>query len=121
MKYSPKFIHLLYMLFYISFHVKGLLSIVFVVSYFNLVFAKPHYQGMQSPRSRAFSQHSQGQDFQPFPVDATEQEENISKTSVDCIARNTHPCVKTVVRGPSEGHKHGGRDVTKTSVAEFSY
>ena len=30
--------------------------------------------------------------------------------------RMESPCLR-----PSEGHKHGGRDVTKTSVVEFCY
>jgi len=30
-------------------------------------------------------------------------------------------CMETPCLCPSEGHKHGGRDVTKTSVVEFRY
>ena len=30
-------------------------------------------------------------------------------------------CMKSPCLCPSEGHKHGGRDVTKTSVVEFCY
>jgi len=30
-------------------------------------------------------------------------------------------CMETPCLCPSEGHKHGGRDVTKTSVVEFCY
>ena len=30
-------------------------------------------------------------------------------------------CMETPWLCPSEGHKHGGRDVTKTSVVEFCY
>ena len=30
-------------------------------------------------------------------------------------------CVETPCLCPFEGHKHGGRDVTKTSVAEFCH
>ena len=30
-------------------------------------------------------------------------------------------CMKTPCLCPSEGHKYGGRDVTKTSVIEFCY
>jgi len=85
----------------------------FVFSYINVVFAKPVYPEMPSPRSQAFNQHSQGQDYQPLR-DAIEPEENISQlesnmtsdgngfletpTAHDRIARNTHPCVSRVVR-----------------------
>ena len=30
-------------------------------------------------------------------------------------------CMESPFLCPSEGHKHDGRDVTKTSVVEFSY
>ena len=30
-------------------------------------------------------------------------------------------CTETPCLYPSEGHKHGGRDVTRTSVVEFCY
>jgi len=30
-------------------------------------------------------------------------------------------CMETPCLCPSEGHKHGGRDVTKASVVEFCY
>ena len=30
-------------------------------------------------------------------------------------------CMESPCLCPSEGHKHGGRDVTKTSVVEFCY
>ena len=30
-------------------------------------------------------------------------------------------CMETPCLCPSEGHKHGGRDVTKTSDVEFCY
>jgi len=30
-------------------------------------------------------------------------------------------CMESSCLCPSEGHKHGGRDITKTSVVEFCY
>ena len=97
MKYLSQFIHSLYILFSLyNFYVKVLLSMMFVFSYFNLVFAKPLHEETQS------RQYSQDRDFQPFLVDATEHEGYNSKTrnhtSVDRIARNTQPCVESVVR-----------------------
>ena len=82
---------------------------VFIISYFNLVFAKPLYPKMPFLRRQAFNQHSEGQDYQPA-VDATEPDDSISQesnhTSVDRIARNTHPCVKRVVREFDACRKH---------------
>ena len=84
----------------------------FVFSYFNVVFAKPLYPEMPTPRSQACNQHPQGQDSQPLN-DATEPEEYITQehnitsdgnkfleslTAHDRIARNAHPCVSRVVR-----------------------
>ena len=57
---------------------------------------------------------------------------NLAKNKVSvvfhscAIRRNVSPkfielCMETPCLRPSEGHKHGGRDVTKTSVVEFCY
>ena len=88
-----------------------LLSLAFVFSHFKVVFAKPLYPELPSPRSQAWNQHSQGQDSQSLS-DATESKASISQesnntsdgkflespTAHDRIARNTHPCVSRVVR-----------------------
>jgi len=57
---------------------------------------------------------------------------NLAKNQVSAgfhshaIRRSVSPkfielCIETPCLCPSEGHKHGGRDVTETSVAEFCY
>jgi len=57
---------------------------------------------------------------------------NLAKNQVSAvfhsgaIRRSVSPkfielCMETPCLCPSEMHKHGGRDVTKTSVAEFCY
>ena len=57
---------------------------------------------------------------------------NLSKNQVSAvfhsraIRRSVSPkfielCMETPCLCPSEGHKHGGRDVTKTSVAELNF
>ena len=37
------------------------------------------------------------------------------------LLKFTELCMELPCLCPSEGHKHGGRDVTKTSVVEFCY
>ena len=83
-----------------------------VFAYFNVVCAKPLFLEKPFLLSRAFNQHSQGQDSQPV-VHAIESEDNKSQesnhtsdgngilespTAHDRIARNAHPCVSKVVR-----------------------
>jgi len=85
---------------------------VFIFSYFNLVFSKAPYPEVLFFRTQAFNQHSQGQDYQLLSG-AIELEESISQesnttrdgngflespTARDHIARNTRPCVSRVVR-----------------------
>ena len=84
----------------------------FVLTYFNMVCAKPLFLEKPLLRSLAFNQPSQGQDSKPLSH-ATELEESISQesnitsdgsefleslTAHNRIARNAHPCVSKVVR-----------------------
>ena len=84
----------------------------FVLTYFNIVCAKPLFLEIPLLPSHAFNQHSQGQDSQPLR-DAIESQESISRESNHTsdgngflespitrnrIARNAHPCVSKVVR-----------------------
>ena len=84
----------------------------FLLTYFNMVRAKPVFLEMPLLRSPAFKHHPQGQDSQPLS-NAIEPEENISQeknitsdengflenpTAHQRIARNAHPCVSKVVR-----------------------
>ena len=84
----------------------------FVLTYFNLVCAKPLFLEKPLLRSSAFNQPSLGQDSKPLSH-ATELEESISQesnitsdgsefleslTAHNRIARNAHPCVSKVVR-----------------------
>ena len=84
----------------------------FVLTFFNMVCAKPLFLEISLLRSQAFNQHSQGQDSQPLRG-AIESEESISRksnytsdgngfqespTTHHRNARNAHPCVSKVVR-----------------------
>ncbi|KAJ7384434.1 hypothetical protein OS493_021846 [Desmophyllum pertusum] len=93
--------------------VKMFLSMVFVLGYINLVFAKPLFLEMPFVKSQAaFNQQSHDQDFQP-QGDAFEPEESISQESdvtsdVNKVleipsahnrtARNAHSCISGMMR-----------------------
>ena len=59
----------------------------FVLTYLNMVCAKPLFLEMPLLRSQAFNQHSQGQDSQPLSY-AIEHEESISKESNETSDEN---------------------------------
>ncbi|KAJ7384437.1 hypothetical protein OS493_021850 [Desmophyllum pertusum] len=95
-----------------SWSLEMFLSMVFVLSYINLVFAKPLFLEMPFVRSQAFNQQSHDQDSQP-QGDTFEPEESISQESDvtsdvngfleipsvhNRTARNAHSCISGMVR-----------------------